>query len=342
MDFATMATDELLITMPQDEDDRWEVKSAALLDPSKKSELKKEIGKQVSAFANSGGGYLVLGVNNDRQLEPCEQRVGRQPMKDYLSTMVEQSVEYPIRHFRIHRVPFTGDSSKSVFVVAIEDSPAAPHQAKEERTYYYRIDGHSMPAPHFHVELLRNRITKAVVAVAHISFHIQIPPFAGMGEQFRNSIAFCVDAFVKVENRSHQIADPCALRVSTTNIQSAWTSKDVSLNHGRLITHEDPLFPTLDASFKVEMRVVLDDNGPLVVDHLLPAWEALDLDVQPFNQNFAGELVHYRPSVWLGEAGTLMLQTAVKGYHQTKEKMAETKGRLAEAIQNVRVPRNFL
>jgi hypothetical protein len=155
-------------------------------------------------------------------------------------------------------------------------------------------------------------------------------------------IAFCVDAFVKVENRSHQIADPCALRVSSTNHQSAWTSKDVSLNHGRLVTHEDPLFPTLDASFKVEMRVVLDDNGPLVVDHLLPAWEVLELDVQPFSQNFAGELVHYRPSEWLGEAGTLMLQTAVKGYHQTKEKMAEATGRLAEALQNVKVPRHFL
>lgn len=341
MDFTTFTTDDLLATMPVTEDDRWEVKSASLLDPSKKNELKKELGKQTSAFANSGGGNLVLGISNDRKIEPCEQKVGRQPMKDFLSTMVEQSVEYPIRHFRVHRIPFTGDPSNSVFVVAIEDSPAAPHQAKDEKIYYYRIDGHSKPAPHFHVELLRNRITKAVVVILHTSFNIRIPPFAGFDEQHRNKVAFCVDATVIVENRSLQIADPCALRVSSTKLVSAWRMKDVSLIQGALIQHENPLFASLHVPFKVELRVVLEDNGPLVVDHLLPAWEVLEFDVQPFSQNFVGEIVHLHPSESLGKAGNLMLETAVKGYHQTKEKMAEATGRLAEAFQQVKVPRNF-
>ena len=97
MEFENLTTDLLLAALPIDrEDDRWELKSAQYLDPSKRGELKKELGKQVSAFANSGGGYLVFGLSNDRKLEACDVTVGRQPMKDFLGTMVEQSVEYAL------------------------------------------------------------------------------------------------------------------------------------------------------------------------------------------------------------------------------------------------------
>ncbi|MCC7337859.1 MAG: ATP-binding protein [Pirellulaceae bacterium] len=171
IDFTKLDSNGLLQLLPPDEDDRWEFKSAEIL--KNKGELKAELGKQVSAFADSGGGYIAFGISDSRLVEPCDQQVGRQSMSDYLSVLVEQSVEYPIRDFRIHRVPVAADTTQSVYVLEIKDSPAAPHQAKIEKTYYYRIDGHSKPAPHFHLELLRNRHTKSVLEINRIEYSIR-------------------------------------------------------------------------------------------------------------------------------------------------------------------------
>lgn len=177
MDLDKITTDELMGFI-SGETDRWEFKGAELLDPKNKHDLKIKIGEQVSAFANSGGGFIALGIDRDRNWQECPDTVGRQTMKDYLAQLVEQSVDYPIRSFRVHQIPFTNDPGKHAYVIAIEDSPAAPHQTKDDkRAYYWRIDGHTKPAPHFHLELLRNRFTKAVLAIEEIE---PLPEYVNM------------------------------------------------------------------------------------------------------------------------------------------------------------------
>ncbi len=283
MDFATMATDGLLTTMPQGEDDRWEVKSVSLLDPSKKNDLKKELGKQVSAFANSGGGNLILGISNGGKLEPCPENVGRQVMKDYLSTMVEQSVEYPIRHFRVHRIPFTGDPSKSVFVVAIEDSPAAPHQSKEDRTYYYRIDGHSKPAPHFHVELLRNRVTKAVLKIIDVDYVLQTPSV--LGESWGVSIALNVT----VENVSFQSATPWGVLVKHMAGHREWTATRVGVNLAKGACLHGEFGPLLPNEARLLTILLGGNSGGRGLTGLLDMWGHLKLELRAVSQNHVGE-----------------------------------------------------
>jgi hypothetical protein len=44
-------------------------------------------------------------------------------------------------------------------VIDVGDSAAAPHQSKRDHIYYYRVGGRSVPAPHFYLELLRQRLT---------------------------------------------------------------------------------------------------------------------------------------------------------------------------------------
>ncbi len=101
-----MTTDDLLAMIPQDEDRNWEFKSAAIL--LDKSKLKQELSKQVSAFANSGGGYILIGFNEDtKDFEPCAELQGRQSMKDYLSTLVETSVAFEIQAYSVDRIPMS-------------------------------------------------------------------------------------------------------------------------------------------------------------------------------------------------------------------------------------------
>ena len=118
MDFTNTTAEALLAHVPEHEDDRWEFKSSQLLDPQKKGDLKKELGKQVTAFANSGGGNIVFGIDEmPRSVRACPELVTRQSMQDYLSTMVEQSVEYPIRCFQVHRIPFEDASKGSIYLI---------------------------------------------------------------------------------------------------------------------------------------------------------------------------------------------------------------------------------
>jgi len=116
MNFDGMNTSELLNRIPQDvESNQWEMKSGQMLQKSKRGELKKMLGKQVSGFANSGGGNIVIGVSDDRQIEECEQQRGNQSMKDYLAVEVEQSVAHTLQDFRVFRIEDAGNSHNSVY-----------------------------------------------------------------------------------------------------------------------------------------------------------------------------------------------------------------------------------
>ena len=58
MDLGKITTDEKMGFITG-ETDRWEFKGAELLDPKNKHDLKVKIGEQVSAFANSDGGFIA-------------------------------------------------------------------------------------------------------------------------------------------------------------------------------------------------------------------------------------------------------------------------------------------
>jgi hypothetical protein len=283
MDFSSFNTDDLLAALPVgDEDDRWELKSAIYLDPAKRNEFKKELGKQVSAFANSGGGYLVFGVSKTRDVEPCPLVVGRQTMKDYLASMTEQSVEYPIRAFKIHPIPLKSNPDEYVFVVAIDDSPAAPHQAKEEKHYYYRIDGHSKPAPHFHIELLRSRYTKAVLRIVEADF------FVSSVTTLERMPKVCITLHILVENQSHQSATNWGVILREHEKNRIWTSKGRYLSNGEICFHGEQkvVLPTERAGIVIHLEGIGRTAGPNQWQRL---WEAFGFVLRCVSQNHVGE-----------------------------------------------------
>jgi hypothetical protein len=53
------------------------------------------------------------------------------------------------------RVP----DGREVVDIDVGDSAAAPHQSKCDKIYYRRVGGRSLLAPHFYLELLRQRLT---------------------------------------------------------------------------------------------------------------------------------------------------------------------------------------
>lgn len=167
IDWAKITTDLLLEHIPDSEDNRSEYKAEGLMEDDNK--FKNKIGKQVSAFANSGGGHIILGLSDDRKWQVIPDQRGSTSTKDWLARVVADSVDYPLQSFNLHRVPHTGDATKAVYVIEIRDSPATPHQNRADKIYYRRIDGHSDRSEHFYTELLRNRFTKAILEIERMA-----------------------------------------------------------------------------------------------------------------------------------------------------------------------------
>jgi hypothetical protein len=156
---------------PAGEHDYFDRKSGRLCD--KPDDLQGSLAKALSAFANSGGGHLILGVDDAGVPDGVPLKVGRTPIRDWLEQKIPHLVEYALADFRVHRVepsaPSRIPANREVIVIDIGDSALAPHQCNygggdaRKYAYYHRQGGRSEPAPHFYLELLRQRLVNPVV-----------------------------------------------------------------------------------------------------------------------------------------------------------------------------------
>jgi hypothetical protein len=171
------------------EHDYFERKSGALL---AKENYRDSLGKAVSAFANSGGGHLVLGVQDDGRFDGMDEfhKAGRIKTRDWLEQIIPNLVIYPLKDFRVHEVepstPSLIPAGRIVVVIDIADSRFAPHQSEHTKLYYYRAGGRSEPAPHFYLETLRGREKYPGPTIARAWFDTVINPLLRLtaSEQF--------------------------------------------------------------------------------------------------------------------------------------------------------------
>ena len=170
-------TESEVLLLPLDEHDYLERKAGALLTDK---DFDKDMAKAVSALANSGGGYLILGQQNDGGFDGLPQKQGRTLTREWLEQKLPILLSYPLQDFRIHEVEpdtLTGiPASKIVVVIEISDSNLAPHQSVKDNLYYHRVGGHSKPAPHFYLEMLRGRARFPSPQVVSVWFETVINP----------------------------------------------------------------------------------------------------------------------------------------------------------------------
>lgn len=152
-------TEAEVLGLPPGEHDYFDRKSGALLN---NPDFRKDLGKALSALANSGGGHIVLGMNDRGIFDGLPAMRGNTPSREWLEQVIPSLLSYPLEDFRVHEVVQSSPSGipagRVAIVVDVGDSALAPHQAADMRTYYYREGGHSKPAPHFYLETLRNRL----------------------------------------------------------------------------------------------------------------------------------------------------------------------------------------
>lgn len=298
MNFNTMTTDELKKLMPPNENG-WEYKDAELLSKGKRSDLVKELGLQTSAFANTGGGYLVFGVKkDDLSFQPCQLLEGGEPMEEFLAKKIQLSVEYPLIGAKVYRISFANDPSQAVFLVEYPNSPKAPHQAKTDKKYYWRANFTSEPAPHFHLELLRNRFTRSSLEISETVFTVRVPSYQEevdtlFGKSQKTRLE--VDLQILVANTSMMCADVWGLHYRIEHRPPMWTNKGTNRTVGSIRSVNSPLLPDESQNITLPLETLIGPNE-IPGSHysiMVKYFELLIVELRTVSHNFVSTPLNF-------------------------------------------------
>jgi hypothetical protein len=117
-----------------------------------------EISKDVSAFANSDGGFLIYGVEEERGSQlPIRIDGGvndRKFPKEWLEQIIRSRINPIIDGVRI--IPISVASGTSLYVVSVPKSLRGPHQASDNK-YYKRNNFINQPMEDYEINDVRNR-----------------------------------------------------------------------------------------------------------------------------------------------------------------------------------------
>ena len=120
---------------------------------------KKEVSKDVSAFANSAGGTIVYGMIENGHV-PTGLDAGFDPnhiSKEWLEQVINSSIQRRIEGIRVKQVNLCEThAGKVAYVVNVPQSLNAPHQAADHR-FYKRFNFESVPMEEYEIRDVAHR-----------------------------------------------------------------------------------------------------------------------------------------------------------------------------------------
>lgn len=122
---------------------------------------KDDLAKDLSAFANASGGYLILGVDNELNIIGISPIVQNKPIAEWINQIISTNTE-PAIAYRDPKVISIPDSEKVIVVIQVLESVRKPHFSTPHHTYFIRINDSCKKANHYQIrdmfELTNNRV----------------------------------------------------------------------------------------------------------------------------------------------------------------------------------------
>jgi hypothetical protein len=246
------------------ENSELEYKACAALD--RRDEKKKdEVSKDVSAFANAGGGVIIYGVHESNHV-PTAIDVGydqNQISKEWLEQIINSRIQRRIDDIRINPVALKNSPGRVIFVVDIPQSSRAPHMAADKR-YYKRFNFQSVAMEEYEV---RDVARRSEAPDLRVDFEV-LP-----GTRPPGIPVFRLRAMI-----SNDSPEPVFYGVINIFIDSAVTVLDMQELTSAHEIHEETLFGQV-VRFKILQRIWSGQSG-------LPIWLG-----QPLPVSFNGILL---------------------------------------------------
>ena len=143
-----------------------EFKSSGAL--SKKDSEKKEISKDVAAFANSDGGIIIYGIEEKNHKAFAFSFIdGNEFTKEWLEQIISSSISRNIPDIKIYPIRNESNISESVYVVQVPSSIEAPHMSRDKK-YYKRYNFESVAMEEYEVRQLYGRKVQSKLTIDNI------------------------------------------------------------------------------------------------------------------------------------------------------------------------------
>jgi hypothetical protein len=163
LDTYDIKTVESFIENEIEESIHIEFKSAGAL--SKNDSKKKEVSKDVSAFANSDGGIIIYGIEEKNHKASEYSFVdGNEFTKEWLEQIISSTISRNIPNLKIFPIRKENDIDKTIYVVQIPSSMDAPHISKDKR-YYKRFNFESVPMEEYEIRQLYGRKVQSKLVI---------------------------------------------------------------------------------------------------------------------------------------------------------------------------------
>lgn len=131
-------------------------------------DCKKELAKDVSAFANSDGGIIIYGIEENNHIASSIVAVdGNSITKEWLEQVINTNINRRISDIIITPIRMQGNIASTVYVVNIPRSLDSPHMTSEKR-FYKRFNFESVPMEEYEIRDLYNRANFVNLEISEI------------------------------------------------------------------------------------------------------------------------------------------------------------------------------
>ena len=112
----------------------------------------KEVAKDVSSFANTNGGFLIYGIDDDENqtIVGIESIVNNRNVVEWFNQAVSGNVMPDIFYKEPHCIKIPG-GDRVLMIVEIPESSRKPHMLSDDHRYYIRVNDSSRAAKHHEV-----------------------------------------------------------------------------------------------------------------------------------------------------------------------------------------------
>lgn len=239
---------ENLIQNQIEESINLDYKSARSLD--KTDGKKRELAKDISAFANSDGGIIIYGMIEENHKPTALDFIDGETLnKEWLENVIDSNIQQKIQGIKIFPIRVDTDIKKTIYIVKILSSSDAPHISADKK-YYRRYNFKSVPMEEYEVRLLYSRKSES-----ELDFHSFLRSNIKEFEDNNGQTKIACDFEVHLINSSNSIEKNCKIEAAFTNIsginvgfsylQQSNIQHRTSIEKGKvLIAYNDsPIFP---------------------------------------------------------------------------------------------------
>ena len=222
-----------LISNEAEESVHLDFKAAGSL--SKDDKKKAEIAKDVSAFANSDGGIIVYGIEEQEHKAHALSYInGNTYTKEWLEQVIQDNIQRRIEGLEIFPIR-DNDVTKSIYIVKIPRSSNTPHMSAD-KCYYKRNNFRSVKMEEYEVRDLFYRESTPNLLITSYRFYIK------MRTQDYTQFGFVA----QIANNSNTIATMYKLNcyiINYTRYDSvSWDRMESDMNYTLLDNHRMKIF----------------------------------------------------------------------------------------------------